>query len=245
MTNACTSKQLAARWICWTAKWSWQACVAMVTSWRTANPRPTRCCSTLAAFGNMPRQDLQRTWASSGRWSQSHPEKVSAWWAAWRRKTNNWSLNERPTSTSSSDRASCNKSRCWFECSRRIWTTSGSWAGSQRGFAGWDQTQPRNVWPAPRPTMRPTPFQAYLRIQIGCDKFCTYCIVPSTRGPEQGRPPEQIVSRLALWRIKVLRDYTARPDGKQLRYRENGKTTRLADLLSMLQEIDGIERLKS
>ncbi|MBC7853309.1 MAG: tRNA (N6-isopentenyl adenosine(37)-C2)-methylthiotransferase MiaB, partial [Pirellulaceae bacterium] len=32
------------------------------------------------------------------------------------------------------------------------------------------------------PTMRPTPFQAYLRIQIGCDKFCTYCIVPMTRG---------------------------------------------------------------
>lgn len=37
------------------------------------------------------------------------------------------------------------------------------------------------------PEMRPTPFQAYLRIQIGCDKFCTYCIVPMTRGPEQGR----------------------------------------------------------
>ena len=36
------------------------------------------------------------------------------------------------------------------------------------------------------PTMRPTPFQAFLRIQIGCDKFCTYCIVPMTRGPEQG-----------------------------------------------------------
>ena len=31
------------------------------------------------------------------------------------------------------------------------------------------------------PEMRPTPFQAYLRIQIGCDKFCTYCIVPMTR----------------------------------------------------------------
>ena len=46
------------------------------------------------------------------------------------------------------------------------------------------------------PTMRPTPFQAYLRIQIGCDKFCTYCIVPMTRGPEQGRPPGQIVEEV-------------------------------------------------
>jgi tRNA-2-methylthio-N6-dimethylallyladenosine synthase len=44
------------------------------------------------------------------------------------------------------------------------------------------------------PSMRPTPFQAYLRIQIGCDKFCTYCVVPSTRGPEQGRDPDEILA---------------------------------------------------
>src|SRR6185503_7615785 len=44
------------------------------------------------------------------------------------------------------------------------------------------------------PTMRPTPFQAYVRIMIGCDKFCTYCIVPSVRGPEQSRPPEHILA---------------------------------------------------
>ncbi len=37
------------------------------------------------------------------------------------------------------------------------------------------------------PTMRPTPFQAFLRIQIGCDKFCTYCIVPMTRGSRAGK----------------------------------------------------------
>ena len=48
------------------------------------------------------------------------------------------------------------------------------------------------------PTMRPTPFQAFLRIQIGCDKFCTYCIVPMTRGPEQGRPPAQIVDEAKI-----------------------------------------------
>src|SRR5271166_1769500 len=46
------------------------------------------------------------------------------------------------------------------------------------------------------PSMRPTPFQAYVRIQIGCDKFCTYCIVPSVRGPEQGRPPEHIAAEV-------------------------------------------------
>ncbi len=31
-----------------------------------------------------------------------------------------------------------------------------------------------------------------VRIMFGCDKFCSYCIVPSVRGPEQNRPPEEI-----------------------------------------------------
>ena len=42
----------------------------------------------------------------------------------------------------------------------------------------------------------PSPFQAYVRIMIGCDKFCTYCIVPSVRGPEQSRPPEHIAAEV-------------------------------------------------
>jgi tRNA-2-methylthio-N6-dimethylallyladenosine synthase len=44
------------------------------------------------------------------------------------------------------------------------------------------------------PSARPSPFQAYLRVMAGCDKFCTYCIVPSVRGPEQSRPPDVIVA---------------------------------------------------
>src|SRR5918998_1327485 len=58
------------------------------------------------------------------------------------------------------------------------------------------------------PTMRPTPFQAYLRIQIGCDKFCTYCIVPSVRGPEQSRPPAQIVAEARVLAGQGVKEIT-------------------------------------
>ena len=95
------------------------------------------------------------------------------------------------------------------------------------------------------PTMRPSPFQAYLRIQIGCDKFCTYCVVPMTRGPEQGRPPEQILSEARILADQGCLEITLLGQTvNSYRYQAGGQTTRLADLLAQLHDIEGIERLK-
>jgi tRNA-2-methylthio-N6-dimethylallyladenosine synthase len=95
------------------------------------------------------------------------------------------------------------------------------------------------------PTMRPTPFQAYLRIQIGCDKFCTYCIVPMTRGPEQGRPPEQILAEARVLADQGCKEITLIGQTvNSYKYTSGGRTTQLADLLYSLSEIDGIRRLK-
>src|SRR5213596_1044013 len=58
----------------------------------------------------------------------------------------------------------------------------------ERSFESYD--------PMRDPSMRPNRFQAFVRIMIGCDKFCTYCIVPSVRGPEQSRPPEHIAAEI-------------------------------------------------
>ncbi|MEC8555972.1 MAG: tRNA (N6-isopentenyl adenosine(37)-C2)-methylthiotransferase MiaB [Planctomycetota bacterium] len=95
------------------------------------------------------------------------------------------------------------------------------------------------------PTMRPTPFQAYLRIQIGCDKFCTYCIVPMTRGPEQGRSPGVIFAEAQKLAEQGCKEITFLGQTvNSYKYVDGETTTRLADLLEMVHDIDGIERLK-
>ncbi len=86
------------------------------------------------------------------------------------------------------------------------------------------------------PSMRPSPFQAYVRIMIGCDKFCTYCIVPSVRGPEQSRHPEHIaaeVRQLAAEGCKevtllgqTVNSYKYRVGGGVVDFRQGDKETR-------------------
>jgi tRNA-2-methylthio-N6-dimethylallyladenosine synthase len=95
------------------------------------------------------------------------------------------------------------------------------------------------------PEMRPTPHQAYVRIMIGCDKFCTYCIVPSVRGPEQSRPPSQILAetrQLAGEGCKeiLLLGQTV----NSYKYHEADRRWRLSDLLYALHDVDGLERIK-
>ena len=100
--------------------------------------------------------------------------------------------------------------------------------------------------PLREPLMRPSPFQAFVRIMMGCDKFCTYCIVPSVRGPEQSRSPDAIVEesrRLADQGVKeiTLLGQTV----NSYKFTEpDGRMTRLSDLLDRLSEIDGVRRIK-
>ncbi|TWT50337.1 tRNA-2-methylthio-N(6)-dimethylallyladenosine synthase [Rubripirellula amarantea] len=96
------------------------------------------------------------------------------------------------------------------------------------------------------PTMRPTPFQAYLRIQIGCDKFCTYCVVPNTRGPEQGRSPEQILAEANVLAEQGCLEITllGQTVNSYKFKHEDGSVTDMSSLLEQLHEIEGIKRIK-
>ncbi|MBL2480650.1 radical SAM protein, partial [Klebsiella pneumoniae] len=46
------------------------------------------------------------------------------------------------------------------------------------------------------PKVRRGDIKAWVNIMYGCDKFCTYCIVPYTRGKERSRRPEDIIQEI-------------------------------------------------
>jgi tRNA-2-methylthio-N6-dimethylallyladenosine synthase len=96
------------------------------------------------------------------------------------------------------------------------------------------------------PSMRPTPFQAFVRVQIGCDKFCTYCVVPSTRGPEQGRHPEHIAAEVRQLADEGCKEITLLGQTvNSYRYTHgDGRVVRLSDLLGRIHDTPGIERIK-
>lgn len=99
--------------------------------------------------------------------------------------------------------------------------------------------------PLREPEMRPTAAQAFVRIMFGCDKFCTYCVVPMTRGPEQSRAPSEIVRECQVLADQGVKEITLLGQTvNSYLYRESGRTWRLSDLLYALHDLEGLVRLK-
>ena len=95
------------------------------------------------------------------------------------------------------------------------------------------------------PQMRPTPFQALVRTQTGCDKFCAFCVVPGVRGPEQARPPEAIERECRKLVAEGCREITLIGQTvNSYRWNSGDTTVRLSDLLERLDAIDGLNRIK-
>jgi tRNA-2-methylthio-N6-dimethylallyladenosine synthase len=85
------------------------------------------------------------------------------------------------------------------------------------------------------------PGQAYVRAMRGCDRFCSYCIVPYVRGPEVSRPPQAIRDQIIRLADQGIRQITLLGQTiNSYTYIEGDKTWRLADILEMAAAIDGI-----
>ncbi len=87
---------------------------------------------------------------------------------------------------------------------------------------------------------------AFLTVQEGCDKFCTFCVVPYTRGVEYSRPVNDIVSEAKALVDSGVKEVTLLGQNVNAYHGEgnDGNPCSLAKLLYTLAEIDGLERLR-
>lgn len=85
--------------------------------------------------------------------------------------------------------------------------------------------------------------RAYIKIQEGCNRYCTYCIIPYARGPIRSRKPEEVVEEVKKlaengFKEVVLTGIHVASYGLDL-----GNIT-LADIIEKVHSVDGIERIR-
>jgi tRNA-2-methylthio-N6-dimethylallyladenosine synthase len=82
---------------------------------------------------------------------------------------------------------------------------------------------------------------AFLTVQEGCDKFCTFCVVPYTRGPEWSRPVSALLDEARSLVDQGVREITLLGQNvNAYRHQSDG----LADLIQKLAGISGLERIR-
>ncbi len=87
---------------------------------------------------------------------------------------------------------------------------------------------------------------AFLTVQEGCDKFCTFCVVPYTRGAEWSRPVASILSEARDLAARGVREVTLLGQNVNAYNGEglDGKPSTLARLAYALAEIEGLDRIR-
>tara|TARA_B100000787_G_scaffold72563_1_gene53397 strand:- start:2 stop:1369 length:1368 start_codon:yes stop_codon:yes gene_type:complete len=86
---------------------------------------------------------------------------------------------------------------------------------------------------------------SFLTIQEGCDKFCHFCVVPYTRGPEYSRPFYQIVNEAKeIIQSGAKEIILLGQNVNAYSYKDKNKEFRLSDLLSELENFDELERVR-
>jgi tRNA-2-methylthio-N6-dimethylallyladenosine synthase len=96
------------------------------------------------------------------------------------------------------------------------------------------------------PMKRAREFQGWVQISVGCNCRCAYCIVPSTRGREVSRRPDELVAEVERLAADGVREVTLLGQNVNSYGRDLAREdkTSFAELLAMVDAVDGIDRIR-
>jgi len=87
--------------------------------------------------------------------------------------------------------------------------------------------------------------RAYVSIMEGCSKYCSFCVVPYTRGEEVSRPFADVVAEIASLARQGVKEVTLLGQNVNAwRHAIDGRTADFAELLAFVSEIEGVERIR-
>jgi len=92
------------------------------------------------------------------------------------------------------------------------------------------------------PAKRLYSFKAFVNIMYGCNNFCTYCIVPYTRGRERSRTPEHILEEVRTLVADGVKEITLL--GQNVNSYRGSESVGFTELIYMLNEVDGLDRIR-
>jgi len=100
------------------------------------------------------------------------------------------------------------------------------------------------AFPSTLPTRRESAYAAWVSISVGCDNTCTFCIVPSLRGGERDRPPQDVLAEVRALVDEGVLEVTLLGQNVNSYGREFGRPDGFAALLRACGEVDGLERVR-
>ncbi len=89
-----------------------------------------------------------------------------------------------------------------------------------------------------------SPICSYVTIMQGCSNFCSYCVVPFTRGPEQSRRMDEIVAEVGALAARGVREVTLLGQNVNAYGKDLGSGISFARLLAELDRTDGLRRIR-
>jgi tRNA-2-methylthio-N6-dimethylallyladenosine synthase len=115
--------------------------------------------------------------------------------------------------------------------------------GCMPAYEVWDRSDRDRPLPV-LPAHRAGGVRGFVNIIHGCNKFCTFCIVPHVRGRERSVSPENVVAEVGALAVQGVREVTLLGQNVDSYGHDLSPRVDLAALLELVHGVDGIERIR-